>query len=173
MKSSLSLIGFMGSGKTVIGKKLSIYLNGFYFMDLDNYIEEKYKMSINDIFKEKGEEYFREIESLCLKEVFSLEKKIILSTGGGVILKEENRKILKENSTVIYLKGSFETLLEHLKDIKEINKRPLLKKRWNELYNIWKMRLPLYEETCDITIDIDNKSVDTIVKEVLTKVNYD
>jgi len=166
MFSSLSFIGFMGSGKTSVGKKVSSFLN-IPFLDLDEYIERKIKKNITEIFQEKGEEYFRDIETKFLKEVFSLYQNIILSTGGGIVLKEENRKILKENSRVIYLKGEFENLMKHLEDKEEYEKRPLLRKRKEELFKLWENRLPLYESCADMIIAIDNKSIDEIVYEIL------
>ncbi|MGB9857286.1 MAG: shikimate kinase [Dictyoglomaceae bacterium] len=172
MKSSLSLVGFMGSGKTSIGKKISLFFD-IPFLDLDEYIERKLKKNISDIFREKGEEYFRNIETESLKEVFLLYPKMVLSTGGGVVLKEENRRILKEKSKVIYLKGEFENLMKHLEDIKEYEKRPLLKKGKEELYNLWKKRLPLYESCADIVVEVDNKNIDEITFEIIKRVKDD
>lgn len=172
MKSSLSLVGFMGSGKTSIGKKISLFFD-IPFLDLDEYIEKKLKKNISDIFREKGEEYFRNIETESLREVFLLYPKIVLSTGGGTVLKEENRRILKEKSKVIYLKGEFENLMKHLEDIEEYEKRPLLKKRKEELYNLWKKRLPLYESCADIVVEVDNKNIDEITFEIIERLKND
>lgn len=172
MKSSLSLIGFMGSGKTIIGKKVSLFFN-IPFLDLDEYIEKKFKKSISEMFREEGEEYFRNIETESLKEILSLYPKIILSTGGGVVLKEENRRILKEKSKVIYLKGEFENLMKHLENKEEYEKRPLLKKGREELYNLWKKRLPLYESCADVIVEVDNKNIDEISFEIIERLKDD
>lgn len=170
MKSSLSFIGFMGSGKTSVGRELSLFLK-IPFLDLDEYIEKKLKTSIYNIFEEKGEEYFRKLETDTLREVFLLFPQLILSTGGGIVLKEENRRLMKENSKIIYLKGSFEILMRRLEIEEEYKKRPLLKKGKEELLKLWTARLSLYESCADIVIDIDNKSIDEITHEVIRRLN--
>ncbi|MEN2984760.1 MAG: shikimate kinase [Dictyoglomaceae bacterium] len=172
MKTSLSFIGFMGSGKTNVGKKVSFLLK-IPFLDLDEYIEKKLETSIYKIFEEKGEEYFRSLETSALKEIFSLFPEVVLSTGGGIVLREENRKILKERSKVIYLKGSFENLMRNLEKEEEFRKRPLLKKSREELLNLWKSRLPLYEECADIILSVDNKNIDEITHEVIERLKND
>lgn len=172
MKSSLSFIGFMGSGKTSVGKKISLFLK-IPFLDLDEYIEKKNEISISKIFETKGEEYFRKLETTALKEIFSLFPQVILSTGGGIVIIEENRKILKEKSKVIYLKGNFDSLMKHLEDEEEYKKRPLLKKGREELYNLWKSRIPLYESCADIIVSIDNKNIDEITFEIIERLKND
>ncbi len=170
MKSSLSFIGFMGSGKTSVGREVSLFLR-IPFLDLDEYIEKKLKTSIYNIFEEKGEEYFRKLETDTLREVFLLFPQLILSTGGGIVLKEENRRLMKENSKIIYLKGSFEILMRRLEIEEEYKKRPLLKKGKEELLKLWTVRLSLYESCADIVINIDNKSIDEITHEVIRRLN--
>lgn len=96
------IIGFMGSGKTTAGKKLASMM-GWSFIDLDNVIEEKEGRSINDIFSESGEEYFRNAESMVLKEL-SDKQDIIIATGGGTPCFAENMKYMNENGITVYLK---------------------------------------------------------------------
>ena len=76
------LIGYMGSGKSTVGKELSKKLN-FNFLDLDNYIENKYNSSVSDIFDNQGEIYFRKIESECVKEICEKDENLVFSLGGG------------------------------------------------------------------------------------------
>ena len=90
----ICLIGFMGCGKTTIGKILSEALNEKW-IDLDDYIEKKAGKRISEIFKEEGEAYFRALEQDCLKQLLQEEKGII-STGGGVIISPENVKMLQK-----------------------------------------------------------------------------
>ncbi len=165
-KNKISIIGFMGSGKTTVGLLLSKSLN-FSFIDLDDYIEKKEGKSIKEIFFVKGEEYFRERESFYLKEVIKNQEKIVIATGGGIIKREENRIILKEKTFVVYLKGDFSVLMQRLNSGIEKEKRPLLSLDVDELYNLWISRKPLYESIPDLIIDIENKSPFQIVEEIL------
>ncbi|OQY09559.1 MAG: hypothetical protein B6I29_03115 [Marinitoga sp. 4572_148] len=132
------LVGMMGSGKTTIGKLLSEILNK-KFIDLDYEIEKKEKKSIKEIFAQKGEEYFRNIESEILEKTENEDA--IISTGGGIILKEKNRNILKKYKT-LFLYVSVEELIKRT----ETENRPLLKSGKGKLYEIWDKRKKIYEE---------------------------
>ncbi len=163
---NISLIGMMGAGKTTIGKLLSEELNGFSFVDIDSLIVKSEKCSINDIFFDKGEEYFREIESKTLKEVLNSDNQII-STGGGIILCDNNIKLLNEKSTTFYLNADENTLYNRVKNSKD---RPLLadgdiKSKIHKLLN---KRLQKYMQVQYI-IDTNNKTADIIVKEIIGK----
>jgi len=119
------LVGYMGSGKTTVGKILSKEL-GINFLDLDNYIEESLEMTISDIFKHKGELFFRKKEHEYLKEVLTKKNNFILSTGGGTPCYGNNMDTITENtSDVFYLKVSIPGLIERLSKEKET--RPLIK----------------------------------------------
>lgn len=146
--------GFMGAGKTTIGKALSEKLS-FPVYDTDDYIIQKENRTIEDIFKTDGEEYFRKIEAQVLRAL--PKENVIITTGGGMILNEENRAYMKENGTVIFLYCSPEVVFERLK---EDTSRPLLagdKKK--EIETRLRKRLPLYQEahftidTCNLTIE--------------------
>lgn len=117
----ISLIGMMGSGKSTIAKLLSDRL-GFQMIDTDALIVKKENLSINEIFQNNGEEYFRNIESKILSEVLLVDNSII-STGGGIVKSNDNILILKEKSVVFYLKADENILYERVKNNKE---RPLL-----------------------------------------------
>jgi shikimate kinase len=124
------LIGYMGSGKTTIGKLLAKQL-GFTFLDMDAYIEEKYFKTISQIFATHGETYFREIERKCLHEVALFENTVI-ATGGGTPCFYDNMEVMNTAGTTVYLKYSAEELANRLSSA--ANKRPLIaEKKGDEL----------------------------------------
>jgi len=119
------LIGYMASGKSTLGKILADRLN-FKFIDLDDFIESKERCSINDIFKQKGEIYFRKIETNYLKELLETDNKLILSLGGGTPCYGNNLELIQnsQGTKSIYLKASIPVLIERLE--KEKAKRPII-----------------------------------------------
>ncbi len=119
---NISLIGMMGCGKTTIGKLLASY-TGYSFVDIDELIVQKEGVSIPQIFEQKGEDYFRSVESQLLKQLLNKDNQVI-STGGGIVKLDGNLKLLKEKSKVFYLKACADVLYER---VKEDNNRPLLK----------------------------------------------
>ena len=141
------LIGYMGSGKTTVGKALSKE-TGMMFYDLDWYIESRMHKSVSQIFAEKGEEGFRKIEHNMLHEVAEFED-VIISCGGGTPCFFDNMDYLNQQGEVVYLKASPETLYKHLLMAKI--ERPLLKdKSADELIAYitehLKQREPFYEK---------------------------
>jgi len=122
------LIGYMGSGKTTIGKKLAKKL-GFQFVDVDCFIESRQRKTINEIFSEKGEDAFRLMEHNALEEI-SLFENVIISTGGGAPCFHNNIELMNKNGFTIYLKTSPEELAKRLN--KNKNKRPLLRDKTPE-----------------------------------------
>lgn len=118
------LLGYMGSGKSTIGKRLAHKRNS-KFIDLDTYITNKEQTTINDIFKHKGEIYFRKIETMYLEELVNSEDNLVLSLGGGTPCYGKNMNIIKNASDYsFYLKGSIDTLYKRLSKAK--TKRPLI-----------------------------------------------
>ena len=122
------LIGYMGAGKTTIGKALSKEL-GIIFYDLDWYIESRMRKSVSEIFAERGEEGFRKIEYNMLHEVAEFEN-VIISCGGGTPCFFDNIDYLNQQGQVVYLKASPEVLYKHLQMAKV--ERPLLKGKSSE-----------------------------------------
>ena len=122
------LIGYMGSGKTTVGKALSKE-TGMMFYDLDWYIESRMRKTISQIFAEKGEEGFRQIEYNMLHEVAEFED-VIISCGGGTPCFFDNMDYLNQQGDVVYLKATPETLYKHLLMAKV--ERPLLKDKTPE-----------------------------------------
>lgn len=163
------LIGFMGVGKTVVGKSLAKNLN-IKFIDMDNEIEKRENKIISDIFKEFGEAYFRKLENDLLKELVK-EDNIIISTGGGIITKQENIDMLKQESKVIFLDANVKTIQKNVS--KEIDKRPLLKQSQNiseTIDNLLKKRINKYNDTYNIKIDINDKNINEVVSEILVHI---
>lgn len=163
------LIGFMGVGKTTIGKIIAKKLK-LNFVDMDNYIEKREGKSISKIFEEYGEQHFRELESESLKDLIKSDN-IVISTGGGIVTTKENSEILKKEKIVIFLDGNTQTILNHLS--KEIDKRPLLSNSNNVEYtisNLLNERYEKYNSICDIKIDINEKNIEEVVSQILVNI---
>lgn len=159
----LILIGMMGSGKSTVGKCLAERVN-YKFLDMDETIENIQGLKIKDIFELKGESYFRQQEEELL---FKLSDKthMVISTGGGIVINPINTLRMKEMGIVVFLKGSEPELKKRLAG--ETENRPMLKQMAIE--SILKVRSPLYEQTAQLIVDIDGKSVDEIVQEIILK----
>lgn len=160
---NIILIGFMGSGKSSISNHLS-YLLKLNEIDTDKYIETQEKMSIPEIFSQKGENYFRDLETKLLTDLQN-KNSLIISCGGGMPLREENQKLLKTLGTVFLLTASPETTFNR---VKNNNNRPLLNDNMNLEY-ITKMiesRKDKYLKTSDFVIDTDNKTISEICNEI-------
>ena len=127
-KRKFFLIGYMGSGKTTVGKQLAKKLN-LQFVDIDLFIENRYRKSISALFEEKGEACFREIERKTLHEIIDFEN-VVISTGGGLPCFFDNMEVMNQTGTTIYLKVSVEELAERLKAGKQ--QRPLIKDKSTE-----------------------------------------
>jgi shikimate kinase len=162
------LMGYMGSGKSTIGKSMA-KKNNLEFIDLDHYIELQEKQSINAIFKNKGEIYFRLQEAKYLQEILHSKTNFVLSLGGGTPCYANNTEVIaKSNGISIYLKAKIPTLHQRLKN--ESSNRPLIASLNDEdLYEyIGKHlfeRAPFYEQA-DVNISIDGKNIDEICIEI-------
>lgn len=143
-KPNIVLIGIMGSGKTTIGRAVAERLQ-LSFIDLDQYIETKWG-SIPSLF-EKGEEYFRDIETQAVQAVSELDGAVI-ATGGGVVKRAENISLLKKKGCLFFLDRPLEDILEDI----ETSNRPLLKDGKNRLKEVFQERYPLYRKACDVHI---------------------
>lgn len=162
------LLGYMGSGKSTVAKELARALN-LPFLDLDDYIIEKEKKSIKEIFETKGEIYFRLQESKYLKELLEKKEDTILAVGGGTPCYGHNMELIKKEAQSYYLKGSINTICQRLKSEKQ--QRPLIASLSDEQLTEFVAK-HLFErrnfyDQADQTITIDNKSVDELVKELL------
>ncbi|WP_286316043.1 shikimate kinase [Romboutsia ilealis] len=160
------LIGFMGVGKTSVGKQLARKLD-FNFIDTDYEIERLSNKSIPEIFEQYGENYFRKLENSIL-EKFVKNEDIVMATGGGIITTKENYNILKNEEKVIFLDGSVETIINHVQN--ERNQRPLLKESENlskKIEELLSIRYEKYIEVSDILIDINGKNIDEVISQIL------
>jgi shikimate kinase len=163
------LLGYMASGKSTIGERLSQQLS-LPFIDLDTYIETKEKSTITAIFKERGEIHFRFIEHTYLKELLNTDDKFVLSLGGGTPCYANNMDaILKaSNTTSIYLQASIPLLVERLRKGKE--SRPLVKELGEEKLveyvakHLFERRF--FYEQANQRLVIDNKELDEIITEM-------
>ncbi|MDR0612546.1 MAG: shikimate kinase [Dysgonamonadaceae bacterium] len=127
-KQKFFLVGYMGSGKTTVGKQLAKKLN-LQFTDMDMFIENRYRKSVSAIFEEKGEAAFREIERKVLRELLDFEN-VVISTGGGTPCFFDNMDLMNQSGITVYLKVSVDELAERLKNSKQ--KRPLIKDKDSE-----------------------------------------
>ncbi|MFC6275958.1 shikimate kinase [Psittacicella hinzii] len=161
------LVGHMGAGKTTIGQELAKNLN-INFVDTDRNLERMYNMPVTEIFKTRGEQEFRIYETASLLQT-TLVDSTIVSTGGGILMRPCNGKYMKEAGLVIYLRMSEATQLDRLTRDKELKTRPIVAscKTKEELQQrikyLHQERNLAYEYFADFAIDVDKKSVNSIV----------
>lgn len=168
MSDHVILIGYMGSGKSTVGFRLSYKLKRC-LIDTDKLIERREGMSISNMFALKGEAYFRSKETECLNSLFKELGSRIISLGGGTPVREENREIIKRLGKVIYLKASADTIYER---VKHDTSRPLLQCE-NPRARIEEMlseRDPIYAGIADVVISVDGKKMKDVVKEIVEAV---
>lgn len=158
---NIVFIGFMGAGKSSIGKLLAEKLS-FSFIDTDILIEKKMKMSIPKIFKQYGEAYFRRCENEAVKEAAE-RSNIVISTGGGVPMFETNMQVLRENSIIICLRANVETIMYRTRGR---GHRPLLDSQKEKIQELLDKRKPFYEKA-DFFVDTDDLSPIQIVGEIM------
>lgn len=156
----------MGAGKTTVGKILGEKL-GLEVLDTDVIIESKQQKTVSQIFKENGEDYFRQLEHDALKH--SNKDETIITTGGGIVTREENRRLLQEKKNVFYLKTSAPTILERLK---EDTTRPLLqtKDKLKTIEELLAKRDAFYEEVATYTVYTDLLSLEGVAEEVIRNI---
>ena len=164
---TIVLTGMSGVGKSTAASALAEKL-GYEFTDIDKLVEQQEEMSIMNIFAQKGEPYFRQVEADIIKKI-SLSNTVV-ALGGGALETESTRKFLFENCIVIYLKANPKTLYDRLVDDYS---RPLLKNYLNidGLTKMINKREPNYQRA-HYTVITDNKSIDEIVKELYDICKY-
>jgi shikimate kinase len=160
---NIVLVGFMGSGKTSIGKRLSLRMK-WEFIDMDDFIEKREGITINEIFATKGEQYFRDIEKELCKR-FGEPKCKIIATGGGVIKNDANMKALKRGGVVVYLKSNPETIAHNLRND---DTRPLLRceDKLAKITELLAQREPTYKKYADITIDVASLNMEETLNKI-------
>ena len=164
-KFNITLCGMMGSGKSAVGKSLANHIN-YRFIDTDKLIEEKAKKSIQDIFNEDGESFFRNLEEKIIIDLLD-ERKIVLSLGGGAIINKNIRKLIKKKSYNIYLQVKIGILEKRLKNSK--NRPLIINKNLNTTLNeLIKKRKNFYQKA-DLVINNEN-SLNETVKKIINKI---
>jgi len=160
---NIVLTGMMGTGKTVVGKELAQKLNMKY-ISTDEIIEKDVGMSIPKIFKEKGELYFRDVESKAIRCVAMLDN-FVIDTGGGVVQRSENMEELERNGVIICLTASPEVILRRTS---KTNYRPLLnvENPKGKIEKIVKKRERFYKR-CSRMIDTSNKKIEEVVDDII------
>lgn len=162
----ISLIGFMGVGKTTIASELAKSLN-YKWIDMDKMIEEKQKMTISEIFNQYGEDYFRKLEHETLKEVVQLED-VIIATGGGVVGQQNNRTLLCNHTAVIHLTANAQCILDRI-IAQGIDSRPLLAAAEYPLETIHELlwqRKPWYD-IAHFQVDTTDQSTEQVVQRII------
>lgn len=164
MKTSIALIGFMGTGKTVVGKLLAKKL-GKDFIELDAEITKKAGKSIPDIFRADGEIHFRELEIAVTKKN-AVKKNTVIACGGGIVLNTINIFRLKQECVIVCLTASPEAILERTSGAK--GGRPLLNvpDREKQIREMLEYRQPFYERAADITIDTSKTDIPGVVQKI-------
>jgi len=171
MKTNIALIGFMGTGKTAVGKVLAEKL-GRSFVELDSLIEQKAGKSIPDIFQQDGEIAFRELEMRVTEEVAN-KKKAVIACGGGIVLNKINIDRLRENAIIVYLTASPGVILKRVAN--EEGQRPLLEVA-NPTLTIRELlgfRKPFYERAADIIINTSKLDINSVAEQIINKLKDD
>jgi shikimate kinase len=166
---NIVLIGYRGSGKSTVGRRLSAHLN-MRFVDIDDLIEERQGVPISDIVKSHGWGHFRKLERSAIEEI-SKDDRLIIAPGGGAVLDTDNVKAFKKNGFIIWLKADKQTLLKRLNQDPGTNtRRPTLtgKGTSEELKEVMSLRDPIYERVSEIQIDTSMIDVKTVVENILT-----
>ena len=163
-RKNIILIGYMGAGKTSVGKAYAGRF-GKTLVDTDQLIEKEAGMPISQIFEEMGEEGFRRLESYVLEQLAKEPEEKIISTGGGLPMREENRRQLKHLGYVVYLEVKPDTVLKRLAGD---STRPLLQGDHVEetVQSMISLRSPVYRECACLTISVDEKTPEQIAEEI-------
>ena len=155
---NIVLIGFMGSGKTSVGKILARYLHK-NFVDVDTVIEKEQESSINELFDNKGEEHFRALEQKCINEL-TQNKGQVIATGGGLPIYSS----IPEKSLIIYIDADFDNILGRL-PAKEHAKRPLLQDE-ARARTLFEQRIDTYKKLSNFSVDA-NQTIQTFIHVIV------
>lgn len=169
LSKNIVLIGFMGTGKSSVGKQLAKKMNRSW-VDVDHKIEDETKLKISEIFEKKGEPYFRYLEKAAIEQL-SREKNLVITTGGGAVLDESNIANLKKNGVLIALWATPETIF---KRVKESRNRPLLKGEdmKTNIESLLEARCSYYEKA-DKKFMTDGKTALQVAGEILAWLETD
>jgi shikimate kinase len=162
---NIFLVGFMGAGKTTVGRVLARRL-GWRYCDSDKVIETKAGKTVSEIFSSHGEPRFRDLESETLLSLAGKEKQVV-ATGGGAVMREENMRAMKKGGVTVYLKAPMSVIWER---IKHSRTRPLLSvdNPFEAAEELLRKRIPFYE-TADITVDTSQLTPEEAADEIMKR----
>lgn len=166
MGKNIVLCGFMGCGKSSVGRQLAKKTKR-KFIDLDRYIEKKNNATVSQIFASHGEDYFRELEHLACKEV-SNENDLIIAAGGGTLLFDRNVTALSKNAVIVFLDTPLNVIKKRLEND---TKRPLLQRADKDEYMqaLYTKRYPVYEGACDYKLKSGAKPSAVVADIIIEK----
>ena len=163
MRLNIIFIGFMGSGKSSIGRHLAQELN-MNFVDIDELIQKHVGMSVREIFTQKGESFFR-VQEQNLSKKFGSQSNLVISTGGGIVLNQDTMKFLLKKGFAIYLECDFDTIVQR---ITAEDTRPLFNlEELPKFKQLFEFRKQFYEKYAKFTIDVGPKSINLVISEIL------
>jgi shikimate kinase len=166
---NIVLIGYRGSGKSVVGKRLASCLE-MKFVDTDNLLQERHGISISEMVEAHGWEYFRAVEK-CVIEEISHKDHWVIAPGGGVVLDPDNVTALRRSGLMIWLKAGSEVLLKRIgEDPQTLDRRPSLtgKGLSEEIEEVLTYRNPFYERASAVQLDTSEMDVETVVQHILS-----
>ena len=171
MRSNIALIGFMGAGKSAVGRALAKKL-GREFVEMDTLIEEMAGKKIPQIFEQDGEIAFRAMEIEVTKKVARKAGQVI-ACGGGMVLNKINTDRVRETSRMVYLKASPRKILERISAGE--NERPLLDVPYpaQRIRELLDFRKPFYQRSADITINTSRLSIDRVADLIINRLKED
>lgn len=165
--NGIMLIGFMGAGKTTVGKLLS-EKTGMAHIDFDDKIVEEIGMTIQEYFDLNGEAAFREKETKVLKKY--IDHNYVISTGGGIVMRQENRELLKEMAPVVYLETTPEVFIPRLKNDHTTVRPLVVSKSPEEIKQVFEPRITFYKEAASMIVSTNQRTPEEIVEEILTNI---
>jgi shikimate kinase len=159
-------IGFMGSGKTTVGRRVATAL-GMDFYDTDEYIKKCEKMSANEVMRKKGAQYFRGAETFAVQNLIYADNALI-STGGATMMNDKNRELLKKNSVIVWLNASAQTVYDNTRH--SHNKR--LEIAGLDVEGLARLleERKRYYQACDVEVSVDSRDIDAIVDDICRRV---
>ena len=161
------IIGFMGSGKTRVGKRLSRDLD-LPFVDIDRVVTRKMNLTAKEIFERFGEPFYRALETTAVKALIEDPERKVISLGSGLPMQEQNEKYIKKLGTVVYLKGSYATLKKRLENS---SSNPLIdgEDKEDKIKKLLKQRDPVYAKFADIEIITGDKPFEELIAQLEEK----
>ena len=161
------IIGFMGSGKTRVGKRLAKDFN-LPFVDVDRVVSKKMNLTMKEIFDRFGEPFYRALETTVIKALIDDPEQKIISLGSGLPMQEQNAKYIKKLGTVVYLKGSYATLKKRLENS---SSNPLIEgeDKEDKIRKLLKQRDPVYTKFADVEMITGDKPFEGLIGQLEEK----